>query len=124
MRCFPRLRIGVGRPVVVDYKQIDWVLGHFSKEERGVMDEVIPRAAEAIEAVLRDGIDRAMNVYNADDEGQEAEGEKQKAEDGKRKSEDGRQKADGSEQTTISGEKPDGLRSAIRRLLSNQERTG
>src|SRR5438105_2121609 len=65
---FPRVRIGVDRPVVADYSQIDWVLGHFSKEERKVMDEAIPRAAEAIEAVLRDGIDRAMNVYNTEAE--------------------------------------------------------
>jgi PTH1 family peptidyl-tRNA hydrolase len=63
---FPRLRIGVDRPVVVGHKQIDWVLGRFTKEERQVMDEAIPRAAEAIEAVLRDGIERAMNFYNTD----------------------------------------------------------
>ena len=63
---FPRLRIGVDRPAVADHRQIDWVLGRFTKEERVVMDEVIPRAAEAIEAVLLDGIDRAMNTYNTD----------------------------------------------------------
>ncbi len=63
---FPRLRIGVDRPVVADYTQIDWVLGRFSKEERIVMEEALSRAAEAIEAVLHDGIERAMNTYNTD----------------------------------------------------------
>jgi PTH1 family peptidyl-tRNA hydrolase len=72
---FPRLRIGVDRPIGADYKRIDWVLGHFSKEEGKAMDEVIPHAAEAIEAVLRDGIDRAMNTYNTDVEAFEREGE-------------------------------------------------
>ena len=63
----PRLRIGVGRPAHMDHSQIDWVLGRFTREERSVIEEVIPRAAEAIDAVLRDGIDRAMNVYNTDE---------------------------------------------------------
>jgi PTH1 family peptidyl-tRNA hydrolase len=76
---FPRLRIGVDRPVQVGHRQIDWVLGRFTKEERLVMDEVIPRATEAIEAVLRDGIDRAMNRYNTDAD--EAQGTKDKGQE-------------------------------------------
>lgn len=64
---FPRLRVGVDRPVVVQHSQIDWVLGRFSKDEQKVMDETIPRAAEAIEAILREGIHKAMNIYNTRD---------------------------------------------------------
>ncbi len=60
----PRLRIGVDQPLDPRHSRIDWVLGRFTKEEQKVLDEVIPRAAEAIESVLRDGLERAMNVYN------------------------------------------------------------
>lgn len=64
---FPRLRVGVDRPVVVQHSQIDWVLGHFSKDEQKVMDEAVPRAVEAVEAILREGMERAMNIYNTRD---------------------------------------------------------
>jgi PTH1 family peptidyl-tRNA hydrolase len=61
---FPRLRVGVDRPVEAGYSQINWVLNRFSKDELRIMEETIPLAAEAIEAVLQEGIDRAMNSYN------------------------------------------------------------
>lgn len=64
-QAFPRLRIGVDRPIDPRYSQIDWVLGHFNRDEQKRMEEVIPRAAEAAEAVLRTGTERAMNLYNA-----------------------------------------------------------
>src|SRR5439155_11917957 len=47
---FPRLRIGVDRPVDPRHSQVDWVLNRFSEQERKVMAGVIPRAAEAVEA--------------------------------------------------------------------------
>ena len=62
---FPRLRVGVDQPDPGRHAQIDWVLGRFTSEEQKVLDETIPRAIEAIEAILRDGIERAMNNYNA-----------------------------------------------------------
>lgn len=61
---FPRIRVGVDRPVQVQHSQIDWVLGRFTKEEREAMDAAIPRAIEAVEAILGGGIERAMNAYN------------------------------------------------------------
>ncbi|MFL5732714.1 MAG: aminoacyl-tRNA hydrolase [Chloroflexia bacterium] len=61
---FPRLRIGVDRPVQVQASQIDWVLSRFNSEERKVVEDALERAAEAIESVLTDGIERAMNTYN------------------------------------------------------------
>jgi peptidyl-tRNA hydrolase len=54
----------VDRPVEAGYSQINWVLNRFSKDELRIMEETIPLAAEAIEAVLQEGIDRAMNSYN------------------------------------------------------------
>jgi PTH1 family peptidyl-tRNA hydrolase len=71
---FPRLRIGVDRPVVADASHINWVLGHFSKDEQSVLDEVLPRAVDAIEAILSDGIERAMNTYNTDPASRDEEG--------------------------------------------------
>jgi PTH1 family peptidyl-tRNA hydrolase len=61
---FPRLRIGVDRPIEFQASQVDWVLSRFNKEERKVVDEALGIAAEAIEAVLQEGIERAMNTYN------------------------------------------------------------
>ena len=61
---FPRLRIGVDRPVGFQGSQVDWVLSRFDKGERKIVDEALTRAAEAIESILSDGLDRAMNAYN------------------------------------------------------------
>jgi PTH1 family peptidyl-tRNA hydrolase len=59
-----RIRVGVDRPADPRHRQVDWVLGHFTKEERPVIEEAINRAAEAVERVFRIGIERTMNIYN------------------------------------------------------------
>lgn len=60
---FIRVRMGVGeKPPRVDLA--DYVLGHFSAEEREVMNESARTAALAIETVIMDGPDAAMNKYN------------------------------------------------------------
>lgn len=40
------------------------MLGHFTGEERKVMDEAADRAVEAIHMILTEDIDKAMNHYN------------------------------------------------------------
>ena len=61
---FPRIRIGVGaKPAGWDLA--DYVLGHFSKEDRKVVDEVIRDAADAVEMIISEGVDEAMNRYNS-----------------------------------------------------------
>ena len=60
---FPRVRIGVGRPAEGD--AVDHVLGSFTREEREIFENAIPRAAEAVEVVLSDGVEVAMNRFNA-----------------------------------------------------------
>lgn len=60
---FPRLRIGIGRPR--EMGAVEHVLGAFSSEERAVAVEAICRATEAVEMALREGLDAAMNRYNA-----------------------------------------------------------
>lgn len=65
---FPRLRIGIDKPVVVGYSQVDWVLGRFTKDEQQVIEETLPRVVETVEAILTIGMDRAMNRYNMKEE--------------------------------------------------------
>jgi len=60
---FPRLRIGIGRPLHGD--PVDFVLQDFSAEEWIDIDRSIDRAVEAIEHWLAHGIDAAMNVFNS-----------------------------------------------------------
>ena len=42
----------------------DYVLGHFSVGERGIMNEAAARAAEAIRMIITQDADAAMNAYN------------------------------------------------------------
>lgn len=61
---FPRLKIGVGSKPHPDYNMADWVLGQFQGEDKKTIDAAVARAADAVECLLADGIDRAMNQYN------------------------------------------------------------
>ena len=61
---FPRLKIGVGQKPHPDYDMADWVLGHFSKEDRKTIDAAIDRALDAMECVFSQGIDKAMSRFN------------------------------------------------------------
>lgn len=58
---FPRMRIGIGRP---PDDTIDWVLGRFSPGETVLMQETKLRAADALETWVREGLDKAMNIFN------------------------------------------------------------
>lgn len=58
---FPRIRGGIGRP---PDETIEWVLGKFSPNEKPLIDAMIVKAADAVEAWVKYGIDRAMNEYN------------------------------------------------------------
>lgn len=60
---FPRIRVGVGKKPE-DYDLADYVLGRFSKEEAGPMQEAFVRAASAAAAILTVGPDKAMNEFN------------------------------------------------------------
>ena len=60
---FPRIKMGVGEKPK-GYDLADYVLGHFSKQERGIMDESAVMATKAIELMVIDEIGEAMNLYN------------------------------------------------------------
>jgi PTH1 family peptidyl-tRNA hydrolase len=70
---FPRIRIGIGRPVVDGQPSwepedvAEWVLSDPSPEDRALLDNAVERAIAAIECAVTEGIDIAMNVYNRDD---------------------------------------------------------
>jgi PTH1 family peptidyl-tRNA hydrolase len=60
---YARLRFGIGN----DYpkgKQVDFVLGRWSKEEEPMVQKKILVAADAIEAFVFQGVSRAMNQVN------------------------------------------------------------
>ena len=60
---FPRIKIGVGEKPK-GYDLAVYVLGHFSREEREMMEEGYQKAAEAVEMILAGELDEAMNVFN------------------------------------------------------------
>jgi PTH1 family peptidyl-tRNA hydrolase len=59
---FPRVRIGIGRsphaPADVH------VLSKIPKAEEPVYEDAVGVAVRAVESVLTDGIEKAMNTYN------------------------------------------------------------
>ncbi len=60
---FQRIRIGVGgKPE--NYDLADYVLGHFTKEEKSLMEKTVSMAVEAAELMLMGDTDKAMNEYN------------------------------------------------------------
>ncbi len=66
---FTRLRIGIQpEHPLTDAKR--FVLSEFSSAEKEKLDEIFDRAAEALRSVLKDGIKKAMSLFNS--EGQSA----------------------------------------------------
>jgi peptidyl-tRNA hydrolase, PTH1 family len=62
-REFVRLRIGIGRPEVGD--PIDYVLGDFGRDQEPVVDAVYDLVDRIVRSYLEEGIQTAMNAYNA-----------------------------------------------------------
>ena len=58
---FTRLKLGVGKD---KENVIAHVLGKFDPASRKVMDDVITASVKAVESILRNGPDRAMNEFN------------------------------------------------------------
>ncbi len=71
IRDFPRIRVGIG-PISEGepggpsqkMRSPEYVLGHFTSDERAVLSEVCPRVTEAIYCILSEGTAAAMNRYN------------------------------------------------------------
>jgi len=61
---FPRLRVGVGGKPHPDYDLADWVLGKPQGEDKEAFDAAVKRAADAVECIVKDGVDKAMSKFN------------------------------------------------------------
>jgi peptidyl-tRNA hydrolase, PTH1 family len=60
---FIRVRIGIGTPPEgVD--TVDYVLGHADGEEKTLLDEAVAKAAEAVDCIVREGAEKAMQKFN------------------------------------------------------------
>jgi PTH1 family peptidyl-tRNA hydrolase len=64
---FPRLRLGINpaQQVGSEKDTISHVLGTFAPDERPLVAATIDLAVEAVETSLKQGVEKAMNVYNA-----------------------------------------------------------
>lgn len=60
---FQRIRLGVGEKPS-GYDLVDHVLGHFQEEDRALIAESVKQAAEAVEVIITEGADKAMNQFN------------------------------------------------------------
>jgi len=56
-----RLGIGPGHPLKDGSR---YVLGQFKKSQLAAVDEVLERAADAVEMIFREGVLKAMSVFN------------------------------------------------------------
>lgn len=59
---FPRVRVGIGSP---GRDMINHVLSRFNRQERIIVKDAVDDAADAVEMILSEGIECAMNQFNA-----------------------------------------------------------
>ncbi|MBR6617262.1 MAG: aminoacyl-tRNA hydrolase [Oscillospiraceae bacterium] len=62
---FARIKVGVGKKPHKDYNLADWVLSKFKKDEMPLMEDACKNACAALELMVQDKTDAAMNKFNA-----------------------------------------------------------
>ncbi len=60
---FARIRLGIGPPPE-GQSSIPYLLGPFSKDEASLISQAVTKVAEAVECLLEENIDGAMNRFN------------------------------------------------------------
>ena len=60
---FSRVRVGVGKKPK-DWDMVDWVLGHFEGDDAPAIKQGIENAVGAVEEIIENGPDSAMNKFN------------------------------------------------------------
>ena len=60
---FARIRVGIGMPEHKD-DLINYVIGYIPENELETLQKGVDIAAEAVEEILKNGIDKAMNKFN------------------------------------------------------------
>ncbi|MBN2357672.1 aminoacyl-tRNA hydrolase [candidate division KSB1 bacterium] len=63
-QAFPRLRLGMGRPVQ-NRDMVEYVLSNLSKTELAEVKILLSRANDAVVSILQRGIEATMNEFNA-----------------------------------------------------------
>src|SRR3954471_14856978 len=61
---FPRLRIGIGREDPSLREITDYVLAQFGTADAELLEKVLQRACDQVECWLKDGILKAMSLFN------------------------------------------------------------
>jgi PTH1 family peptidyl-tRNA hydrolase len=61
---FTRVKIGVGSKPNPDYDMAQWVLGTFKNQDAVDIAKAVETAFDAVEAIITQGVDKAMNRYN------------------------------------------------------------
>lgn len=61
---FPRVKIGIGAPPHVEYELSDWVLGRPKGAELRAIQFAVQEAATAVELIVSDSVEAAMNRFN------------------------------------------------------------
>lgn len=60
---FSRIRVGIGQPQFKN-DMINYVLGAIPEEEQEILKKGVKKASEAVEEIIKNGIDIAMNKFN------------------------------------------------------------
>ena len=60
---FPRVKVGVGAPPK-DFDMADWVLSGFHNQDAEDIADAVSRAADALECIISEGTEKAMNKFN------------------------------------------------------------
>ena len=60
---FTRIRIGIGRPKE-EFDKINYVIGSVNKEQHNILQKGVSLASEAVENIVKNGVDKAMNKFN------------------------------------------------------------
>lgn len=68
-QAFPRVRVGIGSPP--PGQMVEYVLSRFSPQEQPIIEEALQRAADAVEVAIAEGVQAAMNRFNAQNPPQE-----------------------------------------------------
>ncbi len=61
---YKRIKLGVGERENKEEDLKDWVLGHFTDEERKLIDDCTDKACKALKLMVQDETEKAMNLYN------------------------------------------------------------
>ena len=60
---FPRVRVGIGMPNE-NTDLIEYVIGAIPDNEKEILEEGTEKAKKAVIEIIKNGIDKAMNLYN------------------------------------------------------------